>query len=46
MKKKTTKFTFCPENKIIKKDKNNDYMKKIPPKNYIKIKKLLYDWTD
>ena len=27
-------FPFCPENKVIPKDKNNDYMKKIKPKNY------------
>ena len=37
---------FCPENKIIDKEKYNDYLKKIKPKNFIKSKKLLCDWTD
>ena len=45
---KTKNFPFCPENKIIHKDKYNDneYMKKIKPKNFAKSKKLICDWTD
>ena len=45
---KTKNFPFCPENKIIHKDKHNDneYMKQIKPKNYVKSKKLKCDWTD
>ena len=42
---KTKNFPFCPENKKINPDKNNEYMKKIKPKNYIKSKKLICDWT-
>ena len=38
---KTKIFPFCPENKIIDKDKYNEYMKEIKPKNYIKSKKLM-----
>ena len=39
---------FCPENKIIREDKNNniEYMKQIKPKKYTKSKKLICDWTD
>ena len=46
IKEKTKIFPFCPENKIIHKDKYNEYMKKIKPKNYKKAKKLICDWTD
>ena len=46
IKQKTKKFPFAPENKIIDKDKYNDYMKKLKPKNYTKTKKLLCDWSD
>ena len=46
IKEKTKNFPFCPENKIIHKDKYNDYMKKIKPKNYTTAKKLICDWTD
>ena len=48
IKEKTKNFPFCPENKIIHKDKynDNDYMKQIKPKNYVKSKKLICDWTD
>ena len=47
IKEKTRNFPFCPENKIIHKDKYNDneYMKK-KPKSYAKSKKLICDWTD
>ena len=34
IKEKTKNFPFCPENKIIHKEKYNDYTKKIKPKNY------------
>ena len=46
IKEKTKIFPFCPENKIIHKDKYNDieYLKQIIPKNYAKSKKC--DWTD
>ena len=39
IKEKTKNFPFCPENKIIHKDKYNDneYMKQIKPKIYKKI---------
>ena len=33
---KTINFPFAPENKVIPKDKYNDYMKYIQPKNYTK----------
>ena len=46
IKEKTKNFPICPENKIIPEEKNNDYMNKIKPKNYIKSKKLIRDWTD
>ena len=46
IKEKTKIFPFCPENKIIPKDKYNDYMTKIQPKNYTKSKKLICNWTD
>ena len=37
------KFPFCSENKIIPKNKHNDYMKKIRRKNYTKSEKLICD---
>ena len=48
MKGKTKYFPFCPENKIIDKDKYNDneYMKQTKPKKYTKFKKLKCDWSD
>ena len=46
MKQKTKNFLFCPENKIIPKEKHNDYMNDIKPKNYTKSKKSICDWTD
>ena len=48
IKEKTKNFPFCPENKIIHRDKYNDneYMKKIKPKNYAKSMKVICDWTD
>ena len=45
IKEKTKNFPFCPENKLIDKDKYNDYMNKINPKNYTKPKKLVCDWS-
>ena len=36
--KKPKTFPFCPENKKINPDKNNDFMKKIKTKNYTKSK--------
>ena len=41
IKEKTKNFSFCPENKKINPDKNNNYMKKIKPKKYTKSKKLI-----
>ena len=38
VKEKTKNFPFCPENKVIPKDKYNDFMKKIKPKLYTKTK--------
>ena len=46
IKEKTKNFPFCPENKLIDKDKYNDYMQEIKPENYVKSKKLICDWTD
>ena len=48
IKETTKKFPICPENKIIHKDKYNDYeyLKQIKPKNYAKSKNLICDWTD
>ena len=46
IKEKTKNFPFCPKNKIIAKQKYNDDMENIKPKNYTKSKKLLGDWTD
>ena len=46
IKEKAKNFPFCPENKNIHEDKNNDYMKKIKSKNYTIAKKLIRDWTD
>ena len=43
IKEKTKTFPYCPEIKIIHKDKYNDneYMKQIRPKNFAKSKKLI-----
>ena len=46
IKEKTKNFSFCPENKIIDKEKYTDYMKKIQPESYTKSKRLICDWTD
>ena len=46
IKEKTKNFPFCPENKLIDKDKYNDYMPEIKPENCVKSKKLICDWTD
>ena len=48
IKEKIKNFPFCPENKIIHKDNNNDneYMKQTKPENYAKSKNLICDWTD
>ena len=46
IKQKTKNFPIAPENKIIHKDKNNEYMKKLEPKNFTKAKKLLRNWND
>ena len=46
IKEKTKHFPFCPENKKIDPDKDNDYTNKIKPKTYTKSKKLICDWTD
>ena len=43
---KAMKYQFCPESKIIPKDKNNDYMNKKNLKTYTKAKKVVCDWTD
>ena len=43
---KTTIFPSRPENKVIAKDKYNDYLTQINPKNYTKARKLLCDWSD
>ena len=45
-KEKTKSFPFCPENKVISKDINNDCMRKLKPKKYTRVKKLICDWTD
>ena len=46
IREKTKNFLFCTENKFIPNDKYNDYMDKIKPKSYTKIKKLTCDWFD
>ena len=46
IKEKTKNFPFCPQNKILDKEKYNDYMNKIKPENYIKSKKLICYLTD
>ena len=46
IKVKTKNSPFCPEDKDVPTDEYNDYMKKIQPKNCIKYKKLICDWTD
>ena len=45
LKEKTKHFLFAPESKINHRDENNDYMKKIKPKNFTKTKKLKCDWS-
>ena len=45
-KKKTKKFPFCPENKVIPRDNFNNYMKKTKPMNYTKTKTLICSWND
>ena len=45
IKEKTKNFPFCPANKILDKDKYNDYMNKIKSKNHTKSENLLCDWT-
>ena len=44
--KKTKNSPFAPENKVLHKDKYNDYMTKIKPKYHTKAKKLICDWSD
>ena len=46
IKEKTKNFPFAPESKGFPKDKYNDYMKKIQPNTYTKVKKLICDWVD
>ena len=46
IRQKTKHFPFCPENKSISKDVFGPYMKPIMPKNYVRHKKLICDWTD
>ena len=46
IKEKTKNFPFCPEKRNIHKAKNNQYMKRIKPKNYTKTKNIICDWTD
>ena len=36
IKQKTKNFQFCPENKVIRTDKYNEYMNEKKPKNYRK----------
>ena len=43
IKEKTKNFPCCPEKKVIPKDKYNDYLKTIKPKNYTKSRKLICD---
>ena len=45
-KKKTKSFPFRPYDKVIAKEKCNDYMNTIKHKNYTKSKKLGCDWSD
>ena len=45
IKEETKNFPFAPESKVIPKDKYNDYMEKIKPKNYTKAKILVCDWS-
>ena len=40
IRQKTKYFPYCPENKILEKEKFNEFMKEIKPKIYIKSKKL------
>ena len=43
---KIKNFPFDPENKIIDKEKYNNYLKKIKPKNYPISRKLICDWYE
>ena len=43
IKEKTKNFPFCPENKKIKPEKFNDYMKEIKPDAHTQTKKLMCD---
>ena len=45
IKDKTENFPFCPEKRVIHKDKHNEYIEK-KPKGYKKAKKFLGDWSD
>ena len=45
-KEETKNFPFCPENKSIHRDENNDSMKKLKRETFTKVKKLICDWTD
>ena len=40
-KEKTKNFPFCPENIFIPKEKYNDYLNKIKPKNYTIMEKVI-----
>ena len=42
-KERTKNFPFAPEYKVIPKDKNDNHLKKIKPKNYTNAQKLLRD---
>ena len=44
-KERTKKFPFAPENNVIPKDKYNEYLKKIKPKNYTKAREVICDWS-
>ena len=44
--RKTKDPPFCPEIKVLPKDKYNEWMKKIKLKSYKKARKLVCDWTD
>ena len=41
IKEKTENFPFCPANKVIPKDKYNEYMKKLKPKKFTIAKKII-----
>ena len=46
IKEKTKNIPFAPENKIIDKEKYNDYMKQNTTQELDKSNKLICDWTD